>query len=172
MRCRMGSINRCCALFLLCPLTAAAAAAAEMCRERRGVVCFRVKLSGRPLDRARCLTASCRAVVAALQRQDGVVTNSRLPCSTAEKARALYMRLPQFAPVSGGTQASGTNTWCGAGGSWQVRTRRPCGGPVSFPVGLEGLSTGFSSPSFSTSGGQDEGSWPVHPFSAVPECLA
>lgn len=64
-----------------------------MCRERRGVVCFRVKLSGRPLDRARCLTASCRAVVAALQRRDGVVTNSRLPCSTAENARLLYMQL-------------------------------------------------------------------------------
>lgn len=48
--------------------------------------------------------ASCRAVVAALQRQDGVLTNSRLPCSTAEKARPRYMRLLLVAPVSGSTQ--------------------------------------------------------------------
>lgn len=77
--------------------------------------------------------ASCRAVVAALQRQDGVLTNSRLPCSTAENARVLYMRLLPSAPVSGGTQA---NTWCGAEDWWQVRTPAlygRVGGPVPSP---------------------------------------
>lgn len=59
---------------------------------------FRVKLSGPPLDRPRCLAASCRAVVAALQRQDGVVTNSRLPCSTAEKSRASLLAFAAVGP--------------------------------------------------------------------------
>lgn len=79
------------------------------------------------------LAASCRTVVAALQRQDGVLTNSRLPCSTAENARVLYMRLLPSTPVSGCTQA---NTWCGAedGGMYVLpHSTRPSGGPVPSP---------------------------------------
>lgn len=104
--------------------------------------------------------ASCRAVVAALQRQDGVLTNSRLPCSTAENARVLYLRLLLFALVFGGTQDQYIR---GAGRGMVAGTYLPHSTaewwPGSFPVGLEGLSTDFSSPCFRTLGEQDEGSW-------------
>ena len=105
MRCRMG-FNQTVAVRCSC-----SALSQQRQRQRQKCVergeessCFRVKLSGPPLDRARCLAASCRAVVAALQRQD-VVTNSRLPCSTAEKSRcAWYMTLLLLTLVSGGTE--------------------------------------------------------------------
>lgn len=70
--------------------------------------------------------ASCRAVVAALQRQDGVLTNSRLPCSTAEKARGgvhelatvdlwrLEVPRPTRLPKTRQTRQTTLNTWCGA----------------------------------------------------------
>lgn len=173
MRCRMG-FNQpllCavrCALFVLCPLTAAAAAAAEMCRERRGVVRFRVKLSARPLDRARCLfCCKLQSSRGCPSKAGPVVTNSRLPCSTAEHARARYMPLLPPALVSGCTRPI---AWCGAEDAMAGRYVLG-GGPVPFPVGHQGLSTDFSSPCFRTLGGQDEGSRRLF-IPSLHQCLA
>lgn len=114
--------------------------------------------------------ASCRAVVAVLQRQDGVLTNSRLPCSTAEKARGSVhaiataglrcLEVPRLTSQTTQTRqakirGAGRRIVAGTHGTYSTADWWP----GSFPVGLEGLSTDLCSPCFRTLGDHDEGSW-------------
>lgn len=83
-----------------------------MCRERRGVVCFRVKLSGPPLDRARCLLLQAA-------EQSWLPFKGRTACSLTPAFPAARQRMPEcctcvYCCSPRCLEVPRTNTWCGA----------------------------------------------------------
>lgn len=178
MRCRMGSISRCCAL-------SCSALSQQQQRQRQrqqqkcvergeessvlGSSCLAVHWTGRDAllqaaeqswlpFKGRTAWPLTPAFPAARQRKSRYCTSV---CSCAPQC--LEVPRPRGL-IRGAGRGIVAGTYSAA--VWW---------PGFYPLGPRRDEQGLLSPSFRTSGEQDEGSWPVHPFSAVlsawPRCL-
>lgn len=138
-----------------------------MCRERRGVVCFRVKLSGPPLDRARCLLLQAA-------EQSWLPFKGRTACSLTPAFPAARQRMPEcytcvYCPSARCLEVPGLIRGAGRRMVAGTYSRTPHGRVVArfLPRGPRRPEHGLLLPMLQELGRTRRGILaPVHPFSA------